>query len=695
MAEPRSMVDRGPPDFVGRAGQPQNAKQTQGTFDPGTDNLGRALVGMPYRVIPGPGIGVDYLGMGVSIEVDMTTVEPLSSTAPAPDRFTFVWDASTKQTRKMGMLAGGLVPPHVHNEDDIVNLKTDLAIRPVDVPNDGQTYSRSYGAWKPIVITTGPPGPQGPAGPQGIPGTPGADSSVPGPSGPPGPQGATGPTGATGSQGPKGDTGAQGATGPAGPQGTTGSQGVKGDKGDQGDPGPVGPQGPQGVPGAAVGIGEAPTDGQSYSRRGSDASWQLAGSGGGIPEPTSGNNLRTNTGTWIPGLPLTGGTLTGNLTVSKASPSFTLNKTAATQYVSIVANNNGNTRWFMALGDNTAEGGANAGSNFQLIPYSDAASALPAALTITRSTGLATVAGDPTAALGIATKQYADTKQANITAGTTSQYYRGDKTFQTLDKAAVGLTNVDNTSDVNKPVSTAQAAADATKEPTIAAGAVGQYWRGDKSWVTLDKVAVGLGSVDNTSDLNKPVSNATQTALNAKEPTIAPGSAGQYWSGTKTWVALPAAGLDQATADGLYVNVTGDTMTGDLTMTKASPVFTLNKTGGTVDAAIFGKSNGVLRWAIDVADAIAETGSNTGSNFQIFRYNDAGTIIGAPVQISRATGVASFASQPTVGGFPLVPMAVSDTAPSSPIDNMFWFNTNVAKLYFRYNDGSSTQWVEV
>lgn len=52
-------------------------------------------------------------------------------------------------------------------------------------------------------------------------------------------------------------------------------------------------------------------------------------------------------------------------------------------------------------------------------------------------------------------------KQAEITAGTTSQYYRGDKTFQTLDKAAVGLGNVDNTSDVNKPVSTAQAAADA------------------------------------------------------------------------------------------------------------------------------------------------------------------------------------------------------------------------------------------
>jgi len=47
-----------------------------------------------------------------------------------------------------------------------------------------------------------------------------------------------------------------------------------------------------------------------------------------------------------------------------------------------------------------------------------------------------------------------DAKQGTITAGTTAQYYRGDKSFQTLDKTAVGLDNVDNTSDANKPVST-------------------------------------------------------------------------------------------------------------------------------------------------------------------------------------------------------------------------------------------------
>lgn len=41
-------------------------------------------------------------------------------------------------------------------------------------------------------------------------------------------------------------------------------------------------------------------------------------------------------------------------------------------------------------------------------------------------------------------------KEDTITAGTTAQYYRGDKTWQTLNKSAVGLGNVDNTSDATK-----------------------------------------------------------------------------------------------------------------------------------------------------------------------------------------------------------------------------------------------------
>jgi len=80
----------------------------------------------------------------------------------------------------------------------------------------------------------------------------------------------------------------------------------------------------------------------------------------------------------------------------------------------------------------------------------------------------------------------------------------------------VGLGNVDNTSDLNKPISTLTQTALNGKENTITAGTTEQYFRGDKTFQTLDKSAVGLGNVDNTSDANKPISTATQTALNLK-----------------------------------------------------------------------------------------------------------------------------------------------------------------------------------
>jgi hypothetical protein len=85
-------------------------------------------------------------------------------------------------------------------------------------------------------------------------------------------------------------------------------------------------------------------------------------------------------------------------------------------------------------------------------------------------------------------------KQDQIIAGTTGQYYRGDKTFQDLNKAAVGLGNVDNTSDAAKPISTATQTALDGKENTITAGTTSQYYRGDKTFQTLNGTAVSNDS---------------------------------------------------------------------------------------------------------------------------------------------------------------------------------------------------------
>ena len=122
------------------------------------------------------------------------------------------------------------------------------------------------------------------------------------------------------------------------------------------------------------------------------------------------------------------------------------------------------------------------------------------------------------------TTEQAALKENLITATTSAQYYRGDKTFATLNKAAVNLANADNTSDANKPISTATQVALDLKENLINPTTSAQYYRGDKTFATLNKAAVNLASVDNTSDANKPISIATQTALNTKQNTLVSGT---------------------------------------------------------------------------------------------------------------------------------------------------------------------------
>ena len=162
-----------------------------------------------------------------------------------------------------------------------------------------------------------------------------------------------------------------------------------------------------------------------------------------------------------------------------------------------------------------------------------------AAFPVTGESGKIYVAQDTNKTYRWSGSAYVEISASLALGETSSTAYRGDRGKTAYDhsqittgnphgttKSDLGLGNVDNTSDANKPVSTAQATAINAKEPTIAAGTTAQYWRGDKSWQTLNKSAVGLGNVDNTSDANKPVSTAQQTALDAKAPKASPSFTG-------------------------------------------------------------------------------------------------------------------------------------------------------------------------
>lgn len=91
-----------------------------------------------------------------------------------------------------------------------------------------------------------------------------------------------------------------------------------------------------------------------------------------------------------------------------------------------------------------------------------------------------------------------------------------------ISASMVGLSNVDNTTDLSKPISSATQTALDLKANTsyldaslaTKAGTASPTFTGLVAGITA--TMVGLGNVNNTSDANKPISIATQTALDLK-----------------------------------------------------------------------------------------------------------------------------------------------------------------------------------
>lgn len=187
-----------------------------------------------------------------------------------------------------------------------------------------------------------------------------------------------------------------------------------------------------------------------------------------------------------------------------------------------------------------------------------------------------------------------------ITAGATSLNFSGNGVVATVvaggailitipgvsgvSKADVGLGNVDNTSDANKPVSTLQAAALVNKEPTIASGVSGQYLSFDKTYKNIQPSEVGLGNVNNTSDAAKPVSTLQAAAIAAREPAITAGAAGTYLRGIdKTFQAIPASDVGLGN-----VNNTSDAAKPVSTLQQAAITAAIATAEAYTDAAVVG-----------------------------------------------------------------------------------------------------------
>jgi hypothetical protein len=106
---------------------------------------------------------------------------------------------------------------------------------------------------------------------------------------------------------------------------------------------------------------------------------------------------------------------TTDVSVSKTDPALILNKTSSGQVARVFGRTNGSNRWAVELGDTTAEGGGNAGSNLIIRRYDNSGAVLGAPVVINRATGAMTLeapltlpASNPTDADHATRKAYVD-----------------------------------------------------------------------------------------------------------------------------------------------------------------------------------------------------------------------------------------------------------------------------------------------
>lgn len=149
-----------------------------------------------------------------------------------------------------------------------------------------------------------------------------------------------------------------------------------------------------------------------------------------------------------------------------------------------------------------------------------------------------------------------------------------------VNKVQIGLGNVDNTSDINKPVSTLQQAA-----IDSATGGFSSHLLDTNNPHNVTATQVGLGNVNNTSDMDKPVSTAINNALDLKANKTTMITAGQGLNGGGTLATNRTIDVvcsdDSITVavDSLKVNTVNDLDT--LSPTRplsASQGYTLNNT---------------------------------------------------------------------------------------------------------------------
>jgi hypothetical protein len=151
-------------------------------------------------------------------------------------------------------------------------------------------------------------------------------------------------------------------------------------------------------------------------------------------------------------------------------------------------------------------------------------------------------------------------------------------------------------------------------------------------------LAPGLTSMPDTSAGQPPTQQPARWTYDLDPAT---GDSRASYAGTLSAPSLPGGG---------FLPLSGGTISGNLTISTATPTLILNKQASGQTNLIVGWLNTLNRWRLHLGDATPETGGNSGSGFAIGRFSDAGASIDSPLVISRSTGGVTLSAPLTAPG---------------------------------------------
>lgn len=136
-----------------------------------------------------------------------------------------------------------------------------------------------------------------------------------------------------------------------------------------------------------------------------------------------------------------------------------------------------------------------------------------------------------------------------------------------------------------------------------------------------------------------PTHNHTASQITNLSATTVPFTPVGNIASTSVQAAIAELDAEKANVSALasYAQLSGPTFTGNVQLSLANPTLIINKAASGQSNDIQGKTNGVLRWAMNLGNSSAES-ANSGSHFQIHRYSDAGSFLDTAVTIERDSG---------------------------------------------------------